>query len=444
MNESVRWRYHAADASGTDVSGEIAAATERDAVDALRRRSLWVTTLEPVIAARRDVRSDVATGAPNAATCAATNTTARTSAANIVLPVPRAGLSLRTSLPWLYRGAIMSELAVLVRAMATLLSAGVPLDRVLAYASGPATGEELRRAFTTVRERVRAGDSLSAAVTRDPIFPGLFAPTVSAGESSGTLDASLAALADHLERSEAIRAKLRAALLYPALLGVASVLGLAIILLVVVPRFAALIADAGGTLPWSTRALIGVSGLLERGWWAVLVGAGVGAALLPRWLAEPRNRARWDAWRLAWPIVGRLERSRAAAVYTGVLALALKAGVPLLSTMRLARGVVPNRALAASLEAAEDRVRAGGGIASALDGVLPPLSVRLLDAGEASGDLAGMAARAADAADSETQRVVSGAVALVEPLLILFFGALVGFVALALLQAIYGLNARTL
>jgi type II secretory pathway component PulF len=112
--------------------------------------------------------------------------------------------------------------------------------------------------------------------------------------------------------------------------------------------------------------------------------------------------------------------------------------------MRLARGVVGNRAVAASLEAAEGRVRSGGSVAAALEGVLPPLSVRLLDAGEAGGDLAGMAARAAEAADAETGRVAASAVALVEPLLILGFGSLVGFVALALLQAIYGLNAGRL
>jgi type II secretory pathway component PulF len=217
-----------------------------------------------------------------------------------------------------------------------------------------------------------------------------------------------------------------------------------VILLVVVPRFATLIAESGGTLPVSTRALIRISGIVTSSWWLVLMVAGVAVAAFRRWLVRGEHRAAWDAQRLRWPVLGFVERTRAAAAYTSVLATALRAGLPLLSAMRLARGVVGNRAIAASLSEAEERVRSGGRVAAALEGVLPPLAVRLLDAGESGADLAGRATRAADAADAELQRAASTAVALVEPALILLFGGIVGFVALALLQAIYGLNARTL
>lgn len=425
---ALRWRYHAADATGADVAGEIDAPSERDAVDALRRRALWVTTLEPL-----------ATPVGGEAVGAGSTGVQRPGAGAFPL-VAR----LRASLARAGGPSLSGELAVTIRAMSTLLAAGVTLDRALAYASGPTARPALQQAFVAVRGRVRGGESLASALSREPAFPAVFAPTVSAGEATGTLDRSLASLADHLDRIEALRGRLRAALVYPAILGVASLTGIVVILLVVVPRFAALVADGGGTLPLGTRLLVAASGAVSRWWWLLLIVLVASVVLTRRWLRQPANRMRWHAARLRWPLVGHIERTRASAAYAGVLSVALGAGVSLLSAMRLARGVVGNVAVASSLLAAEESVGAGGSIAGAMEGVLPPLAVRLLDAGESGGNLAAMAARASETADAELQRAATGAVALVEPLLIIGFGGLVGFVALALLQAIYGLNARSL
>ena len=422
-----RFRYRASDAAGTDISGEIDAVSERDAVDALRRRALWVITIEPL--------GGVRPSAPDSGT--------RARAATVWMRIAR-----------LVSDDAHGELAVSSRALATLLDAGVPLDRALAYAAGQSAGDgsnrashtlsDLQRAFATVRESVRSGDSLSAAVSRHAEFPTLFAPTLAAGEASGTLGTTLSTLADHLDRAAALRARLRAALAYPALLGVASVAALVTIMLVVVPRFASLVADTGGSLPTSTRLLVAAGAAMAKWWWAAGLVAVVAAVAIRGWLRNPANRLRWDHTRLGWPVVGGLERTRAAASYTGVLALALRAGIPLLGAMGLARRVVRNGSVAARLLEAEERVRTGAPLAASLQGILPELSVRLLDAGEAGGELSAMAGRASDSADSELQRVAGGAVALVEPALILAFGGIVGFVALALLQAIYGLNAQVL
>ena len=406
LRVSGRWRYRAADADGASVRGEIDAATEREAVDALRRRSLWVVELEPMSAG------------PAAA---AANTRG-----------------------WRWSGAADRDLAVVIRSMATLLGAGVPLYRTLTYAAQEAGGDTQRAAFAAVRDAIARGESLSAAITAQPVFPPVFAPLIAAGEGSGTLDASLALLADHLERRDALRARLRGALVYPTILGFASMLGVIIILLVVVPRFAALISDSGGALPASTRALIALSTVLTQGWWVMVLVAGASGLAVQRALQASATRRRLHASRLQWPVIGRLERTQAAAGYTGTLAIALRAGVSLLGAMALARAVVGNEYLATALRDAEDRVRGGATLSGAVAGLLPPLTERLLDAGETSGDVAGMAARAAEAADGELQRTISQAVTLIEPVMILGFGGIVGFVALALLQAIYGLNSSTL
>jgi len=412
---SSRWRYRAAAADGASVRGEIEAASERDAIDALRQRALWVVDLEPLGAAARRGAGDRG-AAPR-----------------------RAGPRFSG-----WAGAGDAGMAVVVRSIATLLSAGVPLHRALSYASQEAPNEPQRAVFTALRSAIERGESLSAAVAAHDMFPPVFAPLIAAGESSGTLDGSLALLADHLERRDALHAKLRAALVYPTILGIASMIGVVVILLVVVPRFATLINDSGGTLPLSTRALIAVSGALANGWWIVLLAIGIAALLVQQSLASPTRRQQWHAWRLRWPVLGPLERMHAAAGYTGTLAVALRAGVSLLGAMALARAVVRNGTLAASLAVAEERVRGGTALSAAVSGLLPPLTERLLDAGETSGDLAGMAARAADAADAELQRTIAQAVTFIEPVMILVFGGIVGFVALALLQAIYGINAATL
>ena len=406
-----RWQYRAANAEGVAVSGEIDALSERDAIDTLRRRSLWVVELVPLAGSARE-----AGGA-----------------------APRRAEFLER-----LRQSDDRDLAVVVRSVATLTGAGVPLFRALSYAVQEATGQRLRDAFGAVRDAVARGDSLSVAVGRHAVFPPMFAPLIAAGEASGTLDASLTLLADDLERRQALRSTVTSALVYPSILGAASLIGVVVILAVVVPRFGALIADSGGQLPVSTRALMMLSSLLVRGWWVWLLLA-IGGALAVRYLwRDPAARRRIDASRLGWPVIGRLERTQAAASYTGTLAIGLRSGVSLLGSMALARGVVANAELAASLRDAEDRVRGGERVASAVSGLLPPLAERLLDAGEVSGDLAGLAARAAEAANGELQRAVALAVTLIEPVMILGFGGVVGFVALALLQAIYGLNATTM
>jgi type II secretory pathway component PulF len=160
-------------------------------------------------------------------------------------------------------------------------------------------------------------------------------------------------------------------------------------------------------------------------------------------LQEASRRTRWHASRLGWPVVGRFEREQAAAGYLSTLAVALESGVPLLRAMSLARGTVGNDALTERLAGAESAVRDGGSVSQALAGSLPPLAIRLLEAGEQGGALAPLARRAATASSDQVQRLITGAVALIEPVMILGFGGVVGFVALALLQAIYGINASS-
>ncbi|MEP6764615.1 MAG: type II secretion system F family protein, partial [Gemmatimonadaceae bacterium] len=217
----VRYGYRAANANGALVEGEIEAASEQSAVDALRRRALWVTEVWPKQRATAVKQS---------------------------------------------RSVPAGSLAVITRALSTLLASGVPLEKALTYAATQSPAGELRDAFATVRTDVRNGRSLSEAFRTQKVFPSLFAALSATGEATGTLDASLARLAEYLERRDELRARMQAALLYPSLLGGAAIIGVTVIMLVVVPRFSVLLQQVGVKLPVSTRMLMGMSTVVTRGW----------------------------------------------------------------------------------------------------------------------------------------------------------------------------------
>ncbi|WP_411280588.1 type II secretion system F family protein [Gemmatimonas sp.] len=433
---TTRWRYQAVDAQGAMTRGEVDAATVEAAVDLLRRRALWVIELEPTGA----TAALTATGA-TATGATATGATAAGGASSTASAVGTPASLLDRLVRRTTDGN--ESLAMLTRSVATLLEAGVPLERALAFAASGETDPRWQRIFGGLREAVTRGESLSEAAARVEELPRAYAPLLAAAEASGSMADTVARLADDLEQEGRLRSRVRAALVYPTLLAIASTVGTLVILVVVVPRFADLIAGAGGTVPASTRMLIGLSALLSRFGWLLVAAFVVAGTAGRQSLQDAARRRRWHAARLHWPLVGRFEREHAAANYLGTLAMALESGVPLLRAMSLARGTVGNDDLAERLSRAEVIVRDGGSVAQALAGSLTPLATRLLEAGEQGGALAPLARRAATTASDQVQRVITSAVALIEPVMILGFGGVVGFVALALLQAIYGINASS-
>jgi type II secretory pathway component PulF len=287
---------------------------------------------------------------------------------------------------------------------------------------------------------VRGGASLAGAMRAYPkLFDPLYVAMVAAGEEGGALPPVLARLAGHLEERAELRSQLRASLLYPALLTVVSGVGVTVLLLFVLPRFAEMLADVGGTLPTSTRLLLGASRVLVGWWWlwlALLVALGT---LARRHAAS----GAWHARRLTWPLVGELERAWATARLTRTLGILLGSGVPVLPSLRIARASVGNAAIARAVERGESAVANGARVADALADALPPLAQRLLAVGEESGRLAELCASVAETYDGEVRRTTRALVGMVEPALVLLFGAVVGWIALAMLQAIYSVNARS-
>ena len=339
-----------------------------------------------------------------------------------------------------------ADVAGAFRYLSTLLEAGFPLDRALGTVRGLAGREDVAGALAEVREGVRSGDTLSEALEeQQDIFPRLAVGMVRAGERGGRLADALSRLARHLEREEELRSRVVSALLYPAIM--AGVGGTALLVLVfyVLPRFVGILEEAGASLPTSTAMLLGATDFLGR-WWLPLAVAGLalgGAAAA--WARSERGRAQLSAAALRLPVIGPLRRRMAAARFGRSLGQLLESGLPIVPALEAAAASLADPAAASEVEAARGRVRAGRSLADALrrGRAFPPLFLRMTELGEEGGRLPEMLGRAADVAEEELERRLERLVRLVEPAMVVLFGLVVGFVALSLLQAIYGVRLQS-
>ncbi len=394
---TTRYRYRAATPDGRVVEGQLEATSRQGLLDELHRRSLYAITLEETEASGRKGRR--------------------------------------------YAGGRRSAVALWARDMATLLDAGLPLDRALGVTAEHASHPALTDALREVRSAVRGGSTLADALRREPrLFPSVLVAMVSSGEASGALETVFGQIADHLEESAELRSQIRSALTYPALMAVVASLGVAVLLLFVIPRFSTMLGEMGAELPLTTTIVVTAGNLLTGWWWAWLALAGLAAYGIARLWRDPEVRSAFHSRRLEWPWVGDFERKLATARFTRTLGLLLQSGLPIVPSLRIARNAVGNEALAASLDRATASVAEGSTLAASLKGALPPLALQTLAVGEESGRLEEVCGRVAENYDREVRRTLRSMVSYIEPAMILLFGIIVGFVALAMLQAIYSIN----
>ena len=327
--------------------------------------------------------------------------------------------------------------------LATLLSAGQPLDRSLSILLDLPEDDKARSVIADIRDAVRSGAPLSAALERQHgIFTRLYINMVRAGEAGGSLHDTLQRLADYLERSRALRGRVINALIYPAILLVVVSLALLFLMGYVVPQFAAMYESLDVDLPWFTRGVLWL-GLLVRDWWPLLVAV---PALLAWWLdrkrRDPLFRDRLDAWLLQQKLVGsliaKLETSRLART----LGTLLRNGVPLLGALGIARNVLGNRALSADVEKAADDVKNGHGLSVSLgkNKRFPRLALQMIQVGEESGALDSMLLKTADTFEQETSQAMDRLLAALVPVITLVLAAVVGMVIIAVLVPLYDLT----
>ena len=335
------------------------------------------------------------------------------------------------------------EVTMVTGELATLLGAGLTLDRSLGVLTELSESKHVVELLSGIRRRIRSGESLAGALSAEPAtFSRLYVNMVRAGELGGMLSGTLRRLADYLERAQALRESIRSALIYPALLLVMAGVSLMVLMIHVVPQFTVMFEDLGGELPLSTRVVVGAGELLRQGWWVMLALITLGAWGLSRLLATPHVRRRIDGWLLSAPLAGPLLARADCARLLRTLGTLLASGVPLLQALQLARGVLVNTRLAELLVGAAQAVRDGATLAAALgaEGLFPRLAVHMVQVGEESGSLPDMLLQAADIFDRETRIAIERALSLLVPVLILSLAAIIGGIVMSVLLAILSAN----
>jgi general secretion pathway protein F len=329
------------------------------------------------------------------------------------------------------------------RAVAALLPAGMPLARALA-AGALAAPESVRPTLDTVRSKVDRGEDLASALAEHPrLFSSLYVGIVRAGEKSGSLDTAFQRLAEHLERESELRSKLVSMSIYPVLLGLVGIAAVLVLVLFVLPRFSDLLLSSGTALPATTAAVVGVAMTVQEQWWVVaLVPVLVVAGLT--WLRTTDAGRRTSARTLVrLPLVGAWRRQHLGASFARMVGELLAGGAPLILALQDARDCMTDSVAQEETDRIRVQVREGGSLHASIaeGGVFPPVLSQLVALGEDSGRLADFLLKAAELLEKKTEQTLERLVALLEPAMIVGFGGIVAVVALALLQAIYGVNA---
>lgn len=337
----------------------------------------------------------------------------------------------------------LKEVSIFSRQLSTLLAAGFPLVQALGAIASQLSSPHFKRVLNRVRDRVNEGGSLADALAEHPrVFPPIFITMSRAGESTGALDLVMARLADFTEGQMALRNRVRGALAYPLIMIFVGLVVLTFLLTYVIPTVVRIFADMKQALPVPTVILISVSGFVKDWWWALFGAAGAAILGVRSYVQTPGGRLLFDRTMMRVPLLGKLIVKIAVARFSRTLEMLLRGGVPLLQAFEISGAVLNNRVLQEGISRARERVKGGENIAGPLSdcAFFPPLVLQMIGAGERSGQLEAMLQRIAAIYENEVDAAVQGLTQLLEPVIILVMGVVVGYIVLSILLPIFEMN----
>jgi type IV pilus assembly protein PilC len=337
----------------------------------------------------------------------------------------------------------LSDLVVFTRQLATMIDAGLAMVQSLQALSEQTENKVTRDVIKDITTRVEGGDSFSDALQKHPkVFNRLYYSMVSAGEKGGLLAEILARLATYQENTSRLRKKVKSAMMYPTVVTVVAI-GITIFLLVkVVPVFGDIFSQLGGNLPTPTKYLIALSNTLQH---YFIVFVLVGGAIVFGWLyyiKTPNGRRFWDDRRIKLPIFGSIAHKICLARFARTMASLVKSGVPILEVLGIVQNTVGNVIMEESIKTAATDIERGEGISTALGKhpVFPTMIIRMMTAGEQTGKIDVMLERVADFLDEEIETTLDGLTSMIEPLLIVFLGVVVGGIVICMFLPIFKLS----
>ena len=327
--------------------------------------------------------------------------------------------------------------------LGVLLEAGFTLDRSLSILSDLTEKKKLKELLQDLMSQVRSGKSFSEALARYPaVFPVFFVNMIKAGEAGGFIEDTVTRMAVYLENSQALKEDVRSALIYPALLSFVGTAAVIILLTFVVPQFSKIFTDMGETLPLPTVILITISNVLIKSWWILLLLAFGGVAAIRKYVHTEKGRRYWDKLKFRLPLFGKLYKESAVSRFARTFGTLLSSGVPILNALQIVKGTLGSDKISEIIASVREATRKGRGIAEPLRNseIFPHLAVHMVTVGEETGRLDEMLIKIADRFDSEVRTTVKRMLAMLEPILILIMGIVVGFIVVAMLTAIFSIN----
>ena len=337
------------------------------------------------------------------------------------------------------------DVAIFTRQLATMIAAGIPIAQGVDIISKGHDNPSMRTQLTSIRQDLEAGTSLSNALKKFPIqYDDLYTNLVESGEQSGTLEAILDKVASYKEKIEAIKGKVKAALFYPASIIVVAILVSTILLVFVIPQFEALFQGFGADLPALTAMVIGVSKYFQESWFvvfAVMIGVVVGTTALYK--RSEKMRFFIDRMSLKIPVVGEILKKATIARFSRTLATMFAAGVPLVDALNSVAGASGNRVYYNGVMEIKDQVSTGTHLEPAMAGtnLFPNMVLQMVAIGEESGELDAMLNKVADFYESEVDDAVAAMSSLLEPLIMVFLGVIIGTMVIAMYLPIFKMAA---
>ncbi len=341
-----------------------------------------------------------------------------------------------------FRGVRLKDLTVFTRQFATMINAGLAILAGLSILEVQSENKRLKEILGAVRADIEQGAPLSDALAKHPeTFNSLYVNMVRAGEAGGVLDDVLARLAGFLEKELALRQKVRAAMIYPAVIASAAVLIVSFLVFYILPTFVSFFTSLNVPLPAPTRLLIAITVGARRFWYIILlviVAAVYGARY---YISTPEGRARYDRFKLRMPVFGSIVHKVAMARFARTLGTLVRSGVPILQALDVVAKAVDNTVVTQAVAAVRSSIREGESIALPLQasGIFPPMVVHMVSVGERTGQLDEMLMKVSDFYDTEVEYAVAGLTSILEPALIIVMGGIVGFVVISFYLPLFNL-----
>ena len=336
------------------------------------------------------------------------------------------------------------QLSLFTRELRTLLEAGLPLDRALSVLLELTASEpEFNQMVGKILERIKGGAQLSDALeAQGAVFSRFYLNLIRAGEAGGALEVVLDRLSQYLDSSKELRDTVTTAMIYPIILVLMAVGSLLLLLTFVVPQFTEMFDSAGKELPLPTQIVVGTADAIRDFWWLAVPVVLVGASWVKYQRSDPVRRLIWDRWMLRLPLFGDLVLKFQVASFSRTLATLLSNGVPLLAALSIVKDTLENRLVAQKLELAVASLKEGGGLTPPLmeAQIFPSLAMQMIKLGEESAQLPEMLDRVATTYDKEIKISIQRLLALMEPILIVGLGIMIGGIIISILMAILSVN----